>query len=62
MDRFEKGMLVKIKSLHEPLDGKLGRVVKVDKWECDVRVGTTIHLIHKSQLTRVKGDNIRKSS
>jgi hypothetical protein len=52
MDRFDVGDQVKIKTEYKKLNGKMGKVSKVYKWECDVKVDRNTYLIHKKSLTK----------
>lgn len=48
------GQEVKLKSLYEPLDGKVGVIARANgKWHYDVKIGNFTHLIHRDQLREV---------
>jgi hypothetical protein len=53
MDHFEVKDRVRVKSEWPLIDGKEARVMKVYKYECDVKVDGRIFFVHKDRLTHL---------
>lgn len=50
---FEVGDAVKIHSLYFPIDGKEGKISRMNPPQCDVKVDGNVHLLFLDQLTKL---------